>query len=395
MPTFPARAHAASAVDRTTCVLGLALGIAGFAFIGIEYPSARAQMAANPLWWLVPALLVVPGMYGAMIVASVAGSGRAVRLLCGVYPVLYLPIALTIPLAFERQSLPPMHFPWPLLVGSGTIITSSFVQPMRRVVVLAACYAPLHALAVHWCQYDVTWGWAAREGVSIAMIGVIFAAVVRSVSRNAHTIDRQAGAVRAAALRRARATAIGQERERVDALVHDTVVSTFVAALTKAPAESVRASARASLAALDQLGEDDDGAGTLDGAEFAARLRQVATDTSDTITTTEHDHSGGAQYPVEVARLFQEVIAEAARNSVRHAGPSARRTLRTELFPDFAAATFADDGVGFNPDEVPPLRLGINTAMRARVSHIPGAAISIDSAVGRGARISVRWRRHG
>ncbi|WP_041451082.1 sensor histidine kinase [Hoyosella subflava] len=393
MPMFQGRARESTAVDRTTVVLGLALGIAGIAFIGIEYPSVLSQWSDNPLWWLIPAVFVVPGMYCAMIVAALRRSARGVRALCAVYPLCFLPIALTIPIAFEYRELAPMHNPWPLLVGSGTIIAASFVIPMRGIIALAACYSGIHSVATYWAQYDVTYGWALREGVSIAMIGVIFAAVVRSVVNNARTIDHATLELREAALRRARTSAIWQERERVDALIHDTVVSTFVSACNHAPLESVKESARQSRDTLDGLAFVDDTERSVDALEFTARLRQVVTDISDDISTEHHNHAGDATYPIEVARMFQEVIAEAARNSVRHAGLHAQRALRKELFPDSIRVTMADDGSGFDPETVPPLRLGLNTGMRARVAHVPGASITIDSEVGRGTTVTVRWQR--
>ncbi|GGC63699.1 hypothetical protein IEU95_11910 [Hoyosella rhizosphaerae] len=383
-----------SAVARTTRVLGLALGLAGIAFIGIEYAVVSEQMLRNPLWWLIPAVIVVPGMYCAMIVAALRGSARAVRALCGWFPVAYLPVVATIPVAFEYRGLAPIDSPWPLLVGSGTIITASFVLPMRFIVVLATVYAGMHGIAIAWTQFDVTWSWAIRDGVSIAMIGVIFAGVVRSVERNAHLIDQEIDTLRNATMQRARAAAIGQERERVDALIHDTTVSTFVAVNSRAPLAALQESARQSLATLDRLTHEDDSDSYVDAQELTARLRQVVTDISDDISTEIHAEAEASTYPIEVARMLQEVIAEAARNSMRHAGGNARRELRITVLPDSVHVVFSDNGVGFVPDDIPPRRLGIRVGMLGRVAHIPGARITIDSAPGTGTTVSLRWHRH-
>ncbi|MCW4354275.1 hypothetical protein ONR57_13290 [Hoyosella sp. YIM 151337] len=392
MPNLQRRTRETSAVDRTTVVLGLALGIAGIAFVGIEYRSVLAQWSGNPLWWLVPAVLVVPGMYCGMIAAALWRSARGVRTICAVYPLCFVPVALTIPLAFPYRDLPPMHNPWPLLVGSGTIIAASFVLPMRSVLVLALFYSGIHSVATYWAQFDMTYAWALREGVSIAMIGVIFAAVVRSVQNNARNIDEAMRALREAALKRARTAAIWQERERVDALVHDTVVSTFVSACSRAPLESVRESARHSRDTLDRLADVDDVDRSVDAREFSARLRQVVTDISDDITADFHIPAPMVKYPIDVARMFQEVIAEAARNSLRHAGPGAQCALQAELLPERVEVRLSDAGTGFDPDSVPPLRLGINTGMRGRVAHVAGASIAIDSEIGRGTTVTVRWQ---
>ncbi|WP_149359712.1 sensor histidine kinase [Lolliginicoccus suaedae] len=380
-----------TASGRMTRVLGFALGIAGAAFLGIELPGMLEQMAGNPWWWLVPAIIAIPGMYAAMMVASVWGSARAVRMICGAYPILYIPVVAALPLAFEQGRLPPITMPWPLLIGSGTIITASFVLPLRGLVPIAIAYAALHAMGTSWAQHGVPAGWAIREGISIAMIGVIFAAMIRSVQANAATIDSESAALRAGATERVRETAISQERDRLDALVHDTIVSTFVAACSRAPLPAVRESARGSLETLDSLARSDDGDEPVGAREVVARLRQTVGDVREDFGFHAVVDDPGATYRLEVVRMLQEVIAEAARNSVRHAGEDARRGLLVHCGPGFVSAMLADNGAGFDPTRIPPRRLGIHTAMRGRVAIIEGAGLDIDSAPGEGTTVTVTW----
>lgn len=391
MPLAGLMAREDTASDRMTRVLGFALGIAGAAFLGIELPGMLEQMAGNPWWWLLPAIIAIPGMYAAMMIASVWGSARAVRMICGTYPILYIPVVAALPLAFEQHQLPPITMPWPLLIGSGTIITASFVLPLRGLVPIAIAYAALHAIGTSWAQYDVPAGWAIREGISIAMIGVIFAAMIRSVQANAATIDSESAALRAEATDRVRETAINQERDRLDALVHDTIVSTFVAACSRAPLPKVRDSARGSLETLDTLARSDEESATVSAREAVARLRQTVGDVREDFGFHAAIDDEGASYSLEVVRMLQEVIAEAARNSIRHAGEHARRGLLVHCGPGFVSAMLADNGIGFDPARIPPRRLGIHTAMRGRVAIIEGARLQIDSAPGEGTTITVTW----
>ncbi|MBD8505180.1 hypothetical protein HT102_01575 [Hoyosella sp. G463] len=391
MPLARLMAREDTASGRMTRVLGFALGFAGAAFLGIEFPAILEQMAGNPWWWLLPAIIAIPGMYAAMIIASVWGSARAVRLICGTYPVLYIPVIAALPLAFEPHQLPPITMPWPLLIGSGTIITASFVLPLRRLVPIAVIYAALHAIDTYWAQDGVPVDWAIREGISIAMIGVIFAAMIRSVQANAALIDSESEVLRARAGERVRETAINQERDRLDALVHDTIVSTFVAACTGAPAHKVRESALGSLETLDSLARSDSDTEPVIAREAIARLRQIVGDVREDFAFHASVDDVGATYPLEVVRMLQEVIAEAARNSIRHAGQDARRGLLVRCGSGSIFAMLADNGRGFDPARVPPRRLGIHTAMRGRVALIEGAGLEIDSAPGEGTTVTVTW----
>ena len=55
-----------------------------------------------------------------------------------------------------------------------------------------------------------------------------------------------------------------------------------------------------------------------------------------------------------------------------------------------ARLAVTDDGIGFDPDDVPPDRLGLGI-IRERAEAI-GARLSIESSPGEGVSITVEWR---
>jgi signal transduction histidine kinase len=106
-------------------------------------------------------------------------------------------------------------------------------------------------------------------------------------------------------------------------------------------------------------------------------------------TTLQAD--GLARYPADVEATVYFCCLEALQNVSKYAGSSA--TVRIEVREDGEALLFAveDDGQGFDPDSR-AAGAGL-TNMRDRVGAI-GGTLSVDSAPGKGTRISARVPFH-
>jgi signal transduction histidine kinase len=129
----------------------------------------------------------------------------------------------------------------------------------------------------------------------------------------------------------------------------------------------------------------------LEKASLDALLQQLA----DVLT-------GRARVPVEVTiegegKLATDVkiglyrIAQEAFNNIaRHAGATnAWATLRSG--PDKAILVIRDNGRGFEPESVPPERLGIRI-MHERAEEI-GAVLAVESQPGHGTQVEVQWTK--
>jgi len=98
---------------------------------------------------------------------------------------------------------------------------------------------------------------------------------------------------------------------------------------------------------------------------------------------------GSGQLPPEVHVAFYRLAQAALGNVVRHA-PSAQARARLALDADAATLVISDDGGGFDPAGVRE-RQGMGfEIMRERAAAI-SAALKIDSAVGRGTTVTLRW----
>jgi two-component system nitrate/nitrite sensor histidine kinase NarX len=82
-------------------------------------------------------------------------------------------------------------------------------------------------------------------------------------------------------------------------------------------------------------------------------------------------------------------VQEALTNIARHAH-ARRARLCLRWLRSGLDLRIEDDGRGFDPSSVPAGHLGVGI-MRERAEGI-GAALKVDSAVGRGTRVVIAWR---
>jgi len=91
----------------------------------------------------------------------------------------------------------------------------------------------------------------------------------------------------------------------------------------------------------------------------------------------------------EVKLVFYRVAQEALNNIAKHSG--ARQVeIRLGCQPGQMNLLIKDDGLGFDPDSIPPDHLGI-AIMRERASSI-GASLQVESQIGQGTTIELDWR---
>lgn len=93
--------------------------------------------------------------------------------------------------------------------------------------------------------------------------------------------------------------------------------------------------------------------------------------------------------------MLIDATGEAVSNALTHAGPEASQVVVGLLSGEGIRLRILDDGVGFDPLDVPIDRIGISTGIVARVAGVEGAAVDIDSAPGEGTMVSLEWRSSG
>jgi signal transduction histidine kinase len=89
-----------------------------------------------------------------------------------------------------------------------------------------------------------------------------------------------------------------------------------------------------------------------------------------------------------VAVEIRAILTEAVRNAVEHSGAT-RLTIEGEVDRDRGTITVADNGHGFNPEQLPTGHYGV-LGMRERANEI-GGTLTIDSAGSQGSRVTIAW----
>ena len=89
-----------------------------------------------------------------------------------------------------------------------------------------------------------------------------------------------------------------------------------------------------------------------------------------------------------VAVEIRAILTEAVRNAVEHSGAT-KLTIAGEVDRDRGKITVADNGRGFNPNDLPTGHYGV-LGMRERATEI-GGVLTIDSAGDSGSRVTIAW----
>jgi PAS domain S-box-containing protein len=102
----------------------------------------------------------------------------------------------------------------------------------------------------------------------------------------------------------------------------------------------------------------------------------------------EFNASGEANLPPDVQVALYRMVQEALNNVVKYARAN-QAALNLRLGPDAVRITVVDDGVGFDPDNIPSGHFGLKI-MRERAEAV-GARVSIYSEPGQGTQITLHW----
>jgi signal transduction histidine kinase len=370
------------AIDRP---LGWLIAIGGCILI---LDQTLAQLAAAPTlagWWNIGATLVAVSL----VVLAVAGLYLPLPLLDVAWravPVAYTCLQATWPLAVASADIDRV-VPWLWTLEPAVITLLMLVARPAVAITLGISLSLVPMLsgllvAGHVPQAVLI---DTPAQLSNVLYLVIFAAL-RGQLRQLHLAERRTRAQRA---QQTRAAALLAQQVALQRIVHDEVLSVLTSAMltSGAPSDVLRQDARRAIAALRASGVPPTAPVLVDGPDavalIAADLRRV-----DPAVRLDLQ-SVPPQLPLHVATGVGQAAAEALRNSVRHAGAEADRSVRIRSDGEGVEVSVRDDGVGFDPDLVGQ-RLGIAESIVGRMSDLGGTA-RIDSAPGLGTEVVLAW----
>ena len=310
--------------------------------------------------------------------------------LLGVYVAVACVLAATrlLPIAAPGDALARMH---PMLGWYFVIAAAGAVVLTRRwrfifVVALAPLLLMVNATAIGELQFVSVEDVMLDMATNLATIGAL-----TWLLRLAETSDASGAQQRAQAVELAARQASTRAQHEANSFIHDHILSALIAVANGLPDRAaLRDSARQ---ALDSLSAGMAVVSPVTARillnDVAGRVGVMAGDIhTDVVLSREHE------IPPEVAQAITEATLEAVRNSLRHAGSDDAPVMHTvTLTSDAYGVTIEvnDNGCGFDPVVAGRGRHGVSGSIIARMQDVGGRA-TVDSALGEGACVTLRWR---
>ncbi|HEV7623347.1 MAG TPA: hypothetical protein VGO26_04375 [Amnibacterium sp.] len=359
----------------------------------LALPDLQGQMDDYPLWWV---LAVLAGVLGAPIVMGLLAflvPLHRLSVLASVSAATGLLAQASLPFVDDGTLVNDGQAPWiDDFVSLGAIVSVLAVRPVWAALI-AFCTACLTVVD----RWAVTPGHDVLPGVQNGLYVFLFCITFIALGVMTFQRVREADLAEAAALESAATAAADaareRERGRINALVHDRVLATLLAAARPVPGSEAlrRADAARALGGLQALlAEGDEPGADLDGEAFAWSLQATTTELAPEAVFGYEVH-GGYPIPPAAVEALTAATEEALRNSLLHAR-AANRTVHVHVGRDGVQVDVLDDGVGFDPSRVPPTRLGISESIRGRMEALPGGSAIVVSTPGIGTRVQLRYR---
>ncbi|WP_261380114.1 ATP-binding protein [Rhodococcus rhodochrous] len=375
-----------SAADRIHRVFGRFISAGYVFYLLFVVPTAVSQAHLTAWWWLPTSLLAIFGTGIALGVATFLSDVRWVGRLAAANALAFLIAAALWFLAWTGEAS--TSTAWQALFpGVAGLSAAAAWRPRTALAYLTVVVFVVQA--TNYLLVNTTTGYRFVPELAFALMFCgVFAAAAIVAFRTGDVLDSTVAATERSVVAAARTV----ERERFDALVHDQVMSTLLASGRGASDGPVAAQARRALEMFDSLRRGDDTESSFDADRVAAQFRSAASEVDEDVEfTTATSVDAGPHYPADVIRAVAAALAEAVRNSVRHAGPGTQRAVHVDLGSGSVRVVVRDDGHGFDPAQVDPYRMGIRASIHGRMRSLAGGDSQITSGPG-GTTVTLFWR---
>ncbi len=351
-------------------------------------PAFRAS-SGHPQWWNFTGIVLA----GLTVLLAVLGRVLPLRLLPRLWLAIPLALGVLAATAFSPSwGAPGDLSPWPWTMDwTAYAYLALAVQRPALAFLGPLVIGMLPGASALLFLGEIPHDLAVQIPLRVSGIGftVLFLAL-RLRLRALHDSERRA---REAEEGRVRSLAEAERRQRLALLVHDNVLSVLNAAMLLGTARpgALRVGAGA---ALDLLESPPGGSGDGEGESAASLARRWhgAWQRLDPGCEVSIRADDGTRLPPYVATALEEASLEALRNSLRHTGPDATRTITARLDDGGAEVLVLDTGPGFNLDAVPAERMGVRGSILSRVRGVGGTA-SVASSPATGTEVRIAWRQ--
>ena len=229
-----------------------------------------------------------------------------------------------------------------------------------------------------------------------SMFAFLFSAVVSAcvavLRYESAKVDEANQATTQASIALATADAVQRERDRIDALVHDSVLTTLLlAAAADSPDQNKEAEllAKAAISKLNAATDPEASGEAISISSLFTALEVAIWRQSESVEISV-EGSSDFSVPAEVAAAVTESTLQALANSLQHAGRNVKRKVFLKGVKSGLKIVVKDDGKGFRPARVPKDRLGLRLSIIGRMQSVAGQ-VHIDSKIGNGTNVVIEW----
>ncbi len=381
------RARFERIADRSVSAFGLVFGLQTF-------PAALGQLEAlRAPWGLVATVAVFAGLALTVVLAIFQ---RFVKIAMGTLAVVYLAAIVAWPALAVDRAVFTTDKPWVWFLCSVFTAFAAVAYPLWLAIVYTfvtpIAYGVIRAIPA---GGGVGPELAGLDTVYAIILGGVILAIIAMLRQAASAVDAAQSQALAKYANAVRQHATEVERVQVDAIVHDSVLTTLLSAASARDPEQKKLAARMAADAIGHLhaaeasSPEDQSLVGLD--RLSERLITAAKAFSSPFRVDVSEVEGHG-LPVNVAEAVYSASVQAMVNSTQHAGgPEVDRSMVIRGGgPATVRIVVADDGRGFAAEEVPAERLGLRVSIRERLAKVGGRA-QIESAPGKGTTVTILW----
>jgi signal transduction histidine kinase len=345
----------------------------------------------NPLVFATSVALVVLSVVGFLISHFVF---RASRIWFQSIPVITFVLLVTWPLHYDPSiALPDSFKPWIWwLLGIAAVAAGTSFRFWVGVVYIVA-------VSIIWIFIRVSTSGgsgelilAIQDSLHLFILAAIATTMAAAVRWQAAKTDFANQDLIASGVKSAQSQAVELEQSRLDALVHDSVLTTLlVASKAQSPEEIslARESATEAIRKLDSYNGKNETAKSITQVSFFEALENRILEVNPDFGVSLQQTSN-ASLPELVAEALSEATLQAVDNSTKHAGASVKRTVSLQGQGTSLKIVISDSGRGFRTSKIPKDRLGMQLSIVGRVKSV-GGRVFIRSEPGKGTDVVLEW----
>jgi two-component sensor histidine kinase len=381
--------------ERIERALFMSTGIGGLVFGGLLAGRISSQWSE-----LEPAFAASAVLVGVILPATLTGLAwvlpiRVLRAMAGGIAVCFVILQFLWVPSMVVPHLEDGAAPWMQGVNAAHATMAAVVWRNRYVWLYGVAQGPIVANV----RYLATGGdlrGALLDGLGAIVFCIILMLAAAALIEAAQQQDLVAARARAQAALEAASRTREREQARINAIVHDDIMSVLLYAAREESGPRLAEQAESALASIATLSVDPEEAPDYHPTEVVTALRAAVSDAGEAVEFWNSLDSE-LDIPARVVDAFTEATSEAVRNSILHGGddPGVSRVVRVSITDGGIRTVVHDTGRGFNVRGVHDRRLGIRVSIFERMRLLQGGSADIDSRPGQGATVTLSWARHG